>query len=226
MWPIHWSVCLHDPVAAMSAAIENAMLARLKAAADAGVLGYKWRTLETYPENWDEYFKEKTVQAPAAWVVFAGMKNAEEQDSGDVHARASFGLVIMAENARNETARRHGSPGTPGSYQLRDDAIGLIVGQSFGLPISRMQFIDCRSVRPVAAIEARKVSMYALEFQTTMIFQPQDFEDVLGIADFTSFHANWDVPGFGGIDADPASPGLQIPDDAHADATDHVELQQ
>jgi hypothetical protein len=43
----------------MIAAIELGILARLKAVSDSDALGYKYGTLETYPEDWDEYLKDK-----------------------------------------------------------------------------------------------------------------------------------------------------------------------
>ena len=59
------------------AEVENAMLGRLRAASDADVLGYKYRTLESYPEEFDEYLKTEIkggAQFPAAWVVFGGWR--------------------------------------------------------------------------------------------------------------------------------------------------------
>ena len=56
----------------MIAAIETAILARLKAASDAEVLGYRLKTLETYPDEWDQYLKDKgPINAPAEWVTFS-----------------------------------------------------------------------------------------------------------------------------------------------------------
>src|SRR3546814_18789138 len=89
------------------AQIENAILARLKAFADAGVLGYTWGTLESYPVDWDEYFKEKTQwKSPAAWVSFLGWGQSDSLGPGTVRMAASFGLVVAAANKRNETAQR------------------------------------------------------------------------------------------------------------------------
>lgn len=217
----------------MIAAIENAMLARLKAAGDAGVLGYKYATLDSYPANWDAYFKEKTVRAPGAWVVFAGFSHGEGIGFGGLRVTARFGLVVMAENLRNETATRHGGPAgaEPGSYQLIEDAIALLHGQDLGLSIDSLKVEACHFVRTQEIIKERKVSMLALELATQMSIQATEVGGVastwpstIPIGDFSHFHADWDLPPFGGVDASTA-PGIQLPDPDHADAADDVQLE-
>lgn len=215
----------------MIAAVENGMLARLKAAADAGALGYAWRTLETYPADWDAYFKNKPqLNAPAAWVVFGGVERVERSNDGPI-ATCSFGLVVAATNLRNEEATRHGrtvpsgrTP-EPGSYQLMLDAVGLLDDQDLGLDIAPLAFVEAREVVAASAAALRNASVWALRFRTDILFARLAL-DQDALVDFELFHANWDVPGFGGIDAAPGTPGVQIPDDAHADATDHVGLPQ
>ena len=127
----------------MIAVIENAILARLKDAADAGGLGYKFSLLESYPEDWDAYFKDKgNWRGTAAWVTFAGCGQQERSDDGMVHWPATFFLIVAAESSRNETARRHGETGAaaqPGSYQMLIDAVMLLAGDDLGLPIAGFQ---------------------------------------------------------------------------------------
>lgn len=210
----------------MIAQIENAMLERLKLGGASARLGYSWRTLDTYPENWDDLLKDSiSWQSPAAWVVFGGFEGVTEEDAGGARARATFGVVVAAENMRNERATRHGGAGAaePGSYQLMLDAAGLLIGRDFGLDIDRLELTAVRSVRPIAALKERKVSMWALLFRTTIPILALD-PDGDPEGDFDIFHANWDVPAFGGVDADPNAPGIQLPADLQADATDHLEL--
>lgn len=217
----------------MIAAVENAILARLKAAGDAGALGYKYATLDSYPADWDAYFKEKTVRAPGAWVVFAGFSHGENIGFGGLRVAARFGVVVMAENLRNETATRHGGPagGEPGSYQLMEDAVTLLHGQDLGLSIDSLKVEACHFVRTQEIIRERKVSMLALELSTAMSLQSTEIGGAAGtwpgtapIGDFAHFHVDWDVTPFGGIDASPA-PGIQLPDPDHADAADDVQLE-
>ncbi len=212
----------------MFAQIETAMLDRLKAAADAGALGYAWKTLESYPENWDDYFETKgQVNPPAAWAVFAGIERSDDTNDGPL-VTFSMGLTVAARSYRNEEATRHGhvrSDGTRevGSYQLMLDAVGLLHGCDLDLDISPLKLVTVNFVNTAGLKWARNASLFAIQFraQTTIPLLPFDLDEPV---DFTVFHANWDVPPHGGIDRDSAAPGVQLPDDVHADATDHLEL--
>lgn len=187
----------------MIAAIENAMLARLHAASDADVLGYRYRSLETYPANWDEYFANKTDwKAPAAWAVFGGGNALRFTPSGRVRFdNAAFGLVVAAENLRNEQAQRHGGPAgstEPGSYQLMLDALALLSGSALGLDIDALRPVRALSVRPFGALKERNVSMWVIEFTSGF-----EIDALAGggeaLDDFTTLHLDWDVPAFGTV---------------------------
>lgn len=214
----------------MFAQIETGMLARLKAAEDAGALGYEWKTLESYPENWDDYFETKgQLNAPGAWAVFAGIERAEGSNDGAI-VTFSMGLTVAARNLRNETATRHGHdlPGGKaevGSYQLMLDAIGLLNDCDLGLDISPLALVQATFVNTAGLKWARNASIFAIQFRSSLTIPNLPFDQGEPV-DFTAFHANWDVPPHGGIDRDPAAPGVQLPDDAHADAIDHLELPQ
>jgi phage gp37-like protein len=211
----------------MMTSIELAALERLRLAGTSGALGYVFRTLESYPEQFDKYLVEKMRGRcfPAAWIVFGGWRPPIEV-GGVIRVPATFMVVVAAENLRNETAQRHGAgEDEVGSYQLALDAAGLLHGQSLGLEIDALQLGPCRSVRPPQAIEERKVSLYALEFTTAF--------DVAGvtfgqrpIGDFSTFSVDWDVPPFGGVDGDAGTPGVQLPAAEAADASDVVEMPQ
>jgi phage gp37-like protein len=208
----------------MIAAIENAILAKLKAAADDDVLGYKFGLLESYPEDWDEYLKDKpNWRGTAAWVAFAGCGEQIHTDDGQLHWPATFFLVVAAESSRNETARRHGETGAaaqPGSYQMLTDAVSLLAGQDLDLAIQPFTIGSARLVRNPAQLAQRNVSSYAVELKTTIFVQR--FAEEMG--NFRLFHANWDVRPFGNVDGDDDTPGKQIPADETADATDHLEI--
>ena len=209
------------------AEIENAILARLKAAGEADVLGYRFRTLDTYPADFDIYLKEKIKgdrPFPAAWVVFGGWR--APTDDGGLQAPAVFMVVVAAQNLRNEQARRHGAGAAEvGSYQLMLDVAGLIHGQHLGLDIGRLELGPCRSVRPTQIILERQLSLYALEFTTRMPIAVSGFP-APALDDFEPFNVNWDVPPFGGVDGDDEAEGVQLPADETADATDRLELEQ
>ena len=215
--------------------IENAILARLRAASDSSQLGYAFRTLETFPTEWDDLFKEKGEwKAPAAWAGFSGSGIPPRGDGFSVRVPANFFVVVAAENARNETARRHGGktaagepiPAEPGSYQLAMDAIGVIAYSSLGLDIDILLPGAIREVRRTVLMARRNVSLYAIEFSTAFTIPLVIDAAADAPVPFTDFHVNWDIPPFGNVDGDPDTAGVQIPADATADATDHVELPQ
>lgn len=206
------------------AEVENAMLARLKAAGDAGALGYRFRTLETYPADFDLFIEEKVKGDrpwPAAWVIFGGWRTPV--DDGALQAPAVFMVVVAAANLRNETARRHGAGDAEvGSYQLMLDAAGLLHGQHLGLDIGRMELGPCRSVRPTPVITRHQLSLYALEFTTRLPIATAAFPAV-ALDDFATFHADWDVPPLGNVSTDLPAPAEG---EGAADAADTVELPQ
>ncbi len=212
----------------MIAAIENAMLARLRACEGPGKLGYSFKTLETFPEDWAAYLTAKPeIRCPAAWATFAGAQDLREEDNGTISALGTFFLIVAAQSARNETSSRHGGrEGEPGSYQLAADALVLLNDQDFDLDIDGLS--PGRSLQQVQLPEAQRkrgLSAIAVEFETRFWLQPLAFEQEVP-QPFTALHANWDLRPFGSVDADPAEPGVQLPDDAGALATDHVELEQ
>lgn len=201
----------------MIAAIENAVLQLLRDASDDNRLGYAFRTLETYPDEWDEYLKEKgKLRCPGAWCVFLGLVSMELSDDGVTYGMGRFATVLAAENLRNEQATRHGGGGAPGSYQLGFDAIGLLAGNDLGLEIGRIMPRRLALVGRTAETRKQHLSMIALEWETRVPIAELIADGAL--ADFEIFHANWDVPPFGGI-------GPDLPDDEPADATDTVTLE-
>lgn len=213
----------------MIAAIENAIIARLQLAASLDLLGYRWLTATTYPADWDLYLKDKgTLRAPGFWVVFAGGPKPEK-GFGTIRQKCVFGLIVLARNERSETATRQGGPiaKEPGSYKLIEDAIALLSGQTLGLDIDAIETGAVRIVRPQGALAEFKGSMLGVELTTAFEItqMPTDLASVDPVP-FTILHANWDIPPFGGVDAEPGTPGIQLPDDVHADATDHLELPQ
>jgi phage gp37-like protein len=218
----------------MIGAIENAMIGVPVAAGVSGVLGYRYRTHETYPADWDDYFKEKTNwNAPAIWAVFAGATSMSLVGDDILVEGAQFGVVVAAESQRNEEATRHGftaSNGdrTPGSYQLATDVVRLLAGNSLGLDIQALQPRAFRMVRPSALMLERRASLIALQFETSFTLSPLDPD--ADLADFERLHLDWDVPPFGGVDGDLDADGIQLPAPAtgpgSADASDTIELPQ
>lgn len=198
------------------AEVENAMVARLQAASDADVLGYRYRTLGSYREDFDAYLKEEIKgdrAFPAAWVVFGGWRPPIDEGA-TLQAPALFILVVAAQNLRNEKSQRQGATAAEvGSYQLMIDAAALLHGQRLGLDIQALKLGASRSIRLSQTITERQLSVFALEFTTLLPIDVARFP-VREIGDFSTFHADWDVQPFGQAALDPT------------DATDHLELPQ
>lgn len=213
----------------MIAEIENGIIAALKAAGADGTLPFNFADIESYPLDWDIYLKEKggLIKAPGAWVVFAGWGNPVDSDTDRPHLPATFGLVVMAENLRNELATRQGDPADPnkpGSYLLAEQSARLLSGKDLGLPIDAIRIGALRHVRSPEALKERQVSMMSIEVRTGFLITAIETPDQLD--DFVTFHGNWDIPVLGNVDAAPGAPGIQIPADATADATDHLTMEQ
>lgn len=190
----------------MIAAIETALIEQLRAAADAGQLGYEWGTLETYPDDWDSYLKDKgQLKTPAAWAVFLSLGDgvAAADDAGPVFD-AKFALVVASRSLRNETATRHGDKhgtpgGNPGSYQLAEDAARLLSNNDLGLPlIEAVEVVGMRLVARSPEIRKHRLSLMALELNCTIslgLLPGQDGNP----GDFAHLHIDWDVPPHGNV---------------------------
>lgn len=215
----------------MIAQIELALIARLKAVADAGVLPFAWRTLATYPDNWEDHLEKLTdLPTPAAWVVFAGWNSAEIVDD-ELVVEASFGLMVADRSERaEEQYQRHGSTNAarPGSYRLLIGAIAALAGQDLGLLTRAIIAGPARPVAATAASVKHNLSRYAVELRCSFAIALVGNLDEIDPDTLELLHANWDMPPWNwprAIDADPVADGVQLPDDFHADATDHLTLE-
>lgn len=160
--------------------IENAILARLKAAGDKNVLKYKFSGLTTYPDNWDQWIKGKVINFPAAWVVYGGGDGTAQTgfiEGLGAKVDGSFVVVVAAQNSRDEQSSRHGgATGEIGAYQLITDVIGLLNGHTCGIDISPMMFRGVKLVRPNDVIVQQRLSVWALHFRTDYIVPIIEFE--------------------------------------------------
>jgi phage gp37-like protein len=212
------------------AAIELAILARLKAMEP--TLGFSWRRLETLPDDWEAYLADKAgeLRGPAVWVGFTGWRNAELW-SDQLVVDGSFGLVVASSSSRpDEQANRHGGPNPatePGSYRLALGAAAMLADQMLGLDlVEPISVGDADPLKRTARMKELKLSAHAMMLACRFpILLAGDDSD----AALAAIHANWDVPAFNQpvpVDRDLVAPGVQLPDDFHADATDHILLSQ
>lgn len=196
--------------------IENAIIKRIETASKNGDLGYRYKKVASYGgelSDQDQLLKS-VVDFPFCLVLFTGMQR-KRVVGGRSDVTASFTVIVGARSLRNESDGRKGSSSQPGTYQLGEDVIALLVNQNLGQKINAFQFVR---MDPLLNDKAKNglASIYGLEFSTGFV-TPADV-DTSSLDDFETFHANWDVPAHGNV-----GPGL--PDDLHADATTTVTLE-
>jgi len=201
----------------MIGVVENAILARLKAASDEGIIPYAYRTLQTWPKNFDEYLSSQVIQYPACWAVFGGAHKTERLASGLWRVHCVFGVVVAAENLRNEQARRHGgSASEPGSYQLAVDALQILASQTLGLDIRALEPSSILPVETADIPKVKQLSIYAVSFDTAIDFATPPGKE---LGDFNRLHINWDPAPYGHVDRD-----QPLPQDAAAIASDSIQI--
>lgn len=206
----------------MIEAVEIAVVDALKAAAEDGKLPYGWRTLDTYPEDFDAYLKEKgQIRTPAAWAVFLGLADGENSDDDDGWTGAArFALVVAAQNRRGETETRHGGPDAasePGVYRLTEDAIRLLDGSNLSGILARAITVSgARLVSRSAEMRTQGLALMAIELKCSISLG--QFDGLGNLGDFTQFHADWDTP--------PVAPVTGPLPIANPEAEDLVELPQ
>jgi phage gp37-like protein len=202
----------------MIAATEKALVQQLLDAGEAGVLGYRYASHDTFPDQFEEYLRSRStkLRTPACWATFLGIvEGVDDGDDRGFTARARFALVVAAENKRNEEDTRHGDGAVPGSYQLMVDAIRILSRSMLTPELDLMEPVRIRSARPIARTEQMKkqgLAMVAIELELVVplaVFfeEPVDLERI-GV--------DWDIPAFGNV-----APPLPAAD---PDAADLIEV--
>lgn len=119
----------------MIAELEDAVVARIKAAQDAGLWPYKLLTIDTYGGQIAED-SQSTFRFPAVFVAFTRMKKkgalGERTRKVDVH----LVLYVATRNPRNQRATVHGDMHEPGSFQIAEDVIALLENQRLGMQMT------------------------------------------------------------------------------------------
>ncbi len=214
--------------------IENALLARLKAASDSGCLGYRLKTLGSWQGQFDEpeALARMAPLFPGVWAIYTGGGDEPRSQRLWRH-HAHWTLVVGTRNLRNATAGRLGGvPGEVGSYQIVQDVRRVLAGQRFGLEITPVVLGGVTSLwqGPVAD---QLISLYALDITVGLDLGvgvpdgwPSDATPGhglagatggLGVASLTTLHLDWDPP---------QRTHSPLPDDADALAVDQITLPQ
>lgn len=187
------------------AQIEDAIIGLLKAASDGGALGYKLAQIGSYGGEFDdEVFFTQFRKFPAVWVTVGGSK--PKRISGRKWELSPvIAVMVGSRNVRGERFTRHGSVGEVGSYQMLEDARGILTGSDLGLPITSLSVGQDRTLYNTK-VGGQGISILACEFHTTFTYTAPDRDA--------------SAPDLSGLD-------LRYylkPGDDVADATDHVPL--
>lgn len=118
----------------MIAQLEDAIIARIKAAQEAALWPYKLLTIENYAGQIDEE-KQSTFRFPAVFASFVRWKRKTQTGERGRIITVDLMLYVAARNPRNERATRHGDMHEPGSYQIAEDMIALLENQCLGMPM-------------------------------------------------------------------------------------------
>lgn len=173
----------------MIAAIENALRARIKAASDSGALGYRLRAVEVYAGQFDDELRLVARQFPAIWVAMRAVDRSTMGAAG-WQTPATFSVFCAALSRRNQTDQRHGSAaGDVGVLQMVQDARSLLIGQTLDLPIDPL-----RPGAVSAIADGKEGSVYVADFHTGWVEPWGGDANTDSLADFATFHADWDLP--------------------------------
>lgn len=190
----------------MIGAVEQAIIDRLQAAEAS--LGYRWGAVGSYAGELDDNATALVANGrfPAAWAVYTGRQRAAHP-KGDLW-RVGFTVVVAADGGRNEQERRHGAAGRVGAYQLVDDIIDLLDGQTLGLDIVPVEVTGDRTLFNGTA-RSKRLAVYAIDLTTGWLAEPP--VDAATLDDFATFHAEWDIPPHRSADEPDAVDHIQLP---------------
>lgn len=155
------------------AAIEDAVIARIKAASDSNALGYRFAEIASYGGEFDdETFFTQIRKFPAAWVTVAGSK-PKPISTRKVQLAPVIAVMVGSRSVRGERQTRHGSVTVPGSYQLLEDIRALLLGQDLGLAIGRLRMGADRTLYNTRLGKEGR-SVLAAEFHTEATYTLPD----------------------------------------------------
>ncbi|TBV76876.1 phage protein Gp37 [Pseudoxanthomonas winnipegensis] len=174
-----------------------------------GHFGSTLKGVESIPADWDDETLRRVLrQAPGVFVVFGGgPRNSVDTDDGRVVIDAKWGIVAVTAHASGELARRRGDKREIGAYDILQRTARLLEGTE--VPGAGEIQVDQVENLFDAALEKQGVAVYGLALTLPMYLIPDDAEE----APLDAFKT-WDNT----LDS--------TPDNGHAEAEDHVELEQ
>lgn len=176
--------------------IENAIMAEIAKYSNAEnmPLGYKFRTIETYPDDWASFVRDelKNKNPPLALVTFGGWQPIASNDYQS-QVKAGFGIILGARNFRNQKAARHGVLGDVGSLQLVWDVAKILQGNDLGLSITGFEIGSCQYADLDETTAKTGFSLLALQISTEFTIDKKT-DDFALLNDFETAFTTWDAP--------------------------------
>lgn len=147
--------------------IEDALLNAIKADADLALVangGYV-KTIESYAGQFEQAAETLLLIFPAVFAVFV-QDDYEPGTNEETEVEPMLLTVLVADqNLRGNEAARRGQAGSIGTYRMMDDLRDLLQGATLGL--ADLEPLQIR--RRAAVVNARDLSVYAVEFQTQFL---------------------------------------------------------
>jgi phage gp37-like protein len=201
----------------MIAAIEQAIIDRITNARAS--LGYDLRFVGSYGGEFDAGVMEIVKLYPCMLVAFLGYSPPKDVGGNRWEYEPTFAVMVAAKNVRNEKATRQGAGPDVGTYQMVKDVKALLADQPLGLDLSlAFQPGRCRLLAN-GMLQKQRVSVLSQEFTCRFLETRQIPTE--GVADFLTFHADWDVPAFTTLPTDALPLAAE-----KRDAEDEVHLSQ
>jgi phage gp37-like protein len=159
----------------MISEIEDAIIARISAAADSTPgLGYRLK-VASYGGELDDDLANVVRSFPAAWVTYAGGAKPVKMNTSGTKWKtpATFAVMVGARNVRGERATRQGVKVAGvikevGVYQMLKDVSLLLNGQDFGLGIKRLMPGATRTLYNTK-LNGQALAVFAREFHTEFV---------------------------------------------------------
>ena len=135
----------------MIGAIENDIIARVKAISESGALGYSFRQVKTYSgELRHKASRAKLKNFPSFLLAFDRLETQRSLNNQTI-CRARFAIFIAVQNERNEKATRHGDGKEVGAYQIAIDMLAMFTRY---LPdVEGCSPIENMSIQPISIDE-------------------------------------------------------------------------
>lgn len=170
----------------MIAAIEDAMIARIKAAySTAPGFGYALKEIVSYGGELDEDLAQVVRRFPAVWVTFAGCGKSKPVGTSGKKWKTpvTFAVMVGARNVRDERSTRQGMSVAGevrevGVYQLVRDVSLLLLNHDLGLAISPLTPGAVRTLYNTR-LNGQALAVLAREWHTEFIEeQPREPIDI------------------------------------------------